>query len=267
MPNSSLKRNNFLLTATNNISKKLLVTGSANYINTKGKGRNSTGYSDNIMSSFRQWYQVNVDLQEQKELYEKTKENVTWNPTYGDDLTHIYWDNPYWTRFENYETDGRNRVIGYVQADYKIASFLSLMGRMSVDTYNSLQEERRAVGSVAGELGVGRPDVTSGYSRYTKDFIETNMDLMANFNKDLTDQINLTALLGTNIRRLTDERVFASTNGGLSAAEVYALSVSASSMLPPEEDYQQIGTNGFFGGASLAFNDMIFIDGTYRMDQ
>lgn len=267
MPNSSVKRNNFLLTATNNITKKLTVTGSANYINTKGKGRNSTGYSDNIMSSFRQWCQMNVDIKEQKDLYEKTKRNMSWNPTYYDDLSPIYWDNYYWTRYENYETDARNRIIGYVQADYKLASFLSLMGRMSVDTYNSLQEERRAVGSVPGELGVTRPDVTSGYSRFTKDFIETNMDLMANFNKNLTEDINLTALLGTNIRRLTDESVYASTNGGLSVPDVYALRVSASPMLPPEEVYQQIGTNGFYGGASLAIKNLVFLDGNYRMDQ
>jgi hypothetical protein len=53
------------------------------------------------------------------------------------------------------------------------------MGRFSVDTYSELQEERKAVGSVAGELGVGRPEVTSGYSRLTRNFLETNFDLMA----------------------------------------------------------------------------------------
>lgn len=267
MPNSSLKRNNLMLTASHNITKKLSVTGSANYINTKAKGRNSTGYSDNILTSFRQWYQVNVDIQKLKELYNKTGKNITWNPVYADDLTPIYWDNPYWVRYENYETDERDRIIGYVRADYNLTSYLSLMGRISVDAYNYLQEERKAVGSVAGELGVDRPDVTSGYSRYTISFKETNLDFMASFNKSLTDKINLSAILGANVRRLIDDRVFASTNGGLSVPEVYALSVSASPMLPPEESFVQIGTNGFFGSASLSYNDFIFIDGSYRIDQ
>ncbi|MCK5462050.1 MAG: TonB-dependent receptor plug domain-containing protein, partial [Bacteroidales bacterium] len=53
--NSEMKRNNFLLSGSYRISEKLSVTGSANYIETKAKGRNGTGYSQNIMSMFRQW--------------------------------------------------------------------------------------------------------------------------------------------------------------------------------------------------------------------
>ena len=59
--------------------KNLKVTVSANYLNTRGKGRNSTGYSDNIMTSFRQWFQVNVDIKEQEDLFNITGRNVTWN--------------------------------------------------------------------------------------------------------------------------------------------------------------------------------------------
>ena len=81
-----------------------------------------------------------------------------------------YWDNPYWVRYKNYETDERNRLIGFTQLDWKATDWLSFMGRISVDSYSELQEERKAVGSVAGEFGVGRPDVTSGYSRYTRTF-------------------------------------------------------------------------------------------------
>ncbi len=91
------------------VVKNLKVSASVNYVNTKGKGRNSTGYSDNIMSSFRQWYQTNVDYKLQKELYEEYEENITWNPVgpYFDDdgVQHIslapaYWDNPYWLRYQ-----------------------------------------------------------------------------------------------------------------------------------------------------------------------
>ena len=55
MPNSLLKRNNFIFNGSYNVVKNLKISASANYINTNGRGRNSTGYSDNIISSFRQW--------------------------------------------------------------------------------------------------------------------------------------------------------------------------------------------------------------------
>ena len=79
MPNSSLKKNNYIFNGSYDIMDNLTSTTSANYINTQGKGRPSTGYSDNIMSSFRQWYDVGVDMQQQKDLYFETERNVTWN--------------------------------------------------------------------------------------------------------------------------------------------------------------------------------------------
>ena len=241
-------------------------------MNTRGKGRNSTGYSDNIMSSFRQWYQVDVDMNMLKDLYHKTGRNITWNPKGFDgdgnfDFTPNYWDNPYWVRYKNYQTDERNRLIGFTQLDYKATEWLSFMGRVSIDTYSELQEERKAVGSVAGELGVNRPDVTSGYSRYTRNFLETNADFMANFKKNLSDKFNLNGLVGTNIRRNRLDRVFASTNNGLSVPDVYALSNSVDPMEPPEELLAKIGLNGYFASISLGYNNMFYLDATYRIDQ
>ena len=265
--NSSLVRDNFLLSGTYKVTPKLSVTGSANYTNTRAKGRNGTGYSQNIMSMFRQWYQTNVDIQEQRDIYMASNKNHTWNPVYYDDHDPIYWNNPYFHLYQNSPTDERRRILGYAQVDYKITSFLEFMTRFSVDTYGYLQEERKAVGSVSGELGVGRPDVTSGYSRYTKNFIETNWDAILKFDKDLTGGINLNALIGSNIRRLTDDRLFSSTNGGLSVPDVYSLGVSANPMLPPEENYQEVGVNGYFAGLSLAFSNLVFLDATYRIDQ
>jgi TonB-linked SusC/RagA family outer membrane protein len=250
MPNSHLDKNNVMFNGTHKILDNLKVTSSANYIRTYGKGRPSTGYSDNIMSSFRQWYQVNVDMKELEDLYKKTGKNITWNPNSYDDTTPAYWDNPYWVRYENYETDNRSRLIGYVQLDWDITTDLKAMGRYSIDTYNELQEERRAVGSVAGEFGVSRPDVTSGYSRYTKDFTETNLDFMLNYHKAITEDLDFSALLGTNIRRTKNETVYASTNNGLSIAGIYALKNSTDPMLPPEEDFYRVGVNGIFGSVS-----------------
>jgi TonB-linked SusC/RagA family outer membrane protein len=267
LPNSSLKKNSVTFNGSYNLLKNLKVTASANYINTKGKGRNETGYNDNIMTSFRQWYQVNVDVKMLEDIYNKTGRNETWNRKSGTNPVPAYWDNPYWVRFKNYETDERNRLIGYTQLDYKASEWLSLLGRISVDSYSELQEQRKATGSVAGEFGVTRPEVTSGYSRYTKNFFETNIDFMANFKEELTENLNLSAILGSNFRRQGSDRVFQSTNGGLSIPEVYALSNSASQMLPPEELYSKLGSNGYFGSLSLGYKNTFYLDGTYRVDQ
>jgi TonB-linked SusC/RagA family outer membrane protein len=266
MPNSQLNKNSIMFSGSYDIVDNLTVSTSLNYINDKGKGRNATGYSDNIMSSFRQWMQTNVDYKMQKELYDKTEQNITWNPNSPEDLAPAYWDNPYWVRYQNYETDERNRIVGYVQADWKITSYLSLMGRASIDTYSQLQEERKAVGSASGEFGVERPDITSGYSRFNKTWRETNLDMILRFYKNLGENWNLTAFIGTNIRRSMLDQVYASTDGGLIVPGLYSLSNSANPMRNPEEKLEQIGVNGYYGSASVGFKNFLFLEGTYRRD-
>lgn len=266
MPNSSLKRDNFVFTGSYNVLKNLRVSAHANYIKTAGLGRPSTGYSDNIMSSFRQWFQTNVDIQEQKDLFFNTGKNITWNPVDNEDLSPIYWDNPYWVRYRNYQTDDRSRIIGYAQIDWELTPFLSIMGRASIDTYDQLQEERKAVGSGSGEFGVDRPDIGSGYSRFTQRWKETNADLIVTFKKDFGD-LDLTAFLGTNVYRRENDQLYASTSGGLAVPDLYALSNSTDPMLPPEELLQQIGVNGFYGSVSLGFREFLYLDATLRRDQ
>lgn len=269
MPNGSLKKNNVAFNGSYNMLKNLKVSASANYTNTAGKGRNSTGYSDNIMTSFRQWYQTNTDMLLLKDLFEKTgrTRNITWNSTYFDDPYPLYWDSPYWVRYKNFEQDERNRLIGYLQTDWKATNWLSFMGRISVDTYNELQEERKAVGSVAGEMGPSRLDMTSGYSRFSRTYLETNYDLMANFKKDITSKLNFNGILGTNFRRTQDDRIFEATAGGLSVPDVYALSNSVDPMQIPIESYRRIGLNGYFGSVSFGYDNMLYLDATYRLDQ
>ncbi len=97
----------------------------------------------------------------------------------------IFWDNPYWTRYENYQNDGRSRFIGNFEFNYKLLDWLNVTGRVSTDTYSEQQEERRAVGSVPTTFGVylaSRGNVDSGYLRRDITASETNYDLMLNFN-------------------------------------------------------------------------------------
>lgn len=267
MPNSVIKKNSALFTGSQDLAKNVKLTTSANYVNTYGKGRPSTGYNDNIMTSFRQWYQVNADMNMMKYLYDATGTNATWNRKSAKNAQPAYWDSPYWIRYQNFEEDNRDRLIGYAKLDWKINDAFNVMGRYSVDTYSELQQERKAVGSVAGEFGVGRPDVTSGYSRFQKTYTETNLDFLLNFHKRLSDALDVSALLGTNIRRNKADQVFASTNNGLAVAGIYALSNSLDPMLPPEEIYQRIGINGIFASASLGYKSTLFLDATLRRDQ
>ena len=275
MPNSEMIKNNISLNGTWNVNNKLTVTGFGNYSLNSATGRNSTGYNDNILGSMRQWMETNVDMKDLKNMYNLTHRNATWNYADPSDAQPIYWDNYYWTRYENYETDKRNRFIGNLGATYKITDWLNLFGRFSVDTYSELQEERRAIGSIAATFGIGttqadgsggRSDQGSGYLRRDIRYSEYNYDVMANFNKDISKSFNLKAVLGMNIRRTNYDRLISSTSGGLSIPELYSLQNSIGPLPLPKELASKVGVEGIYASASLGYKNFLYLDATIRRD-
>jgi len=257
MANSEVTKNLVNFGGTLNITDKLSAGAVIDFSNIEGKGRYGTGYDDkNMMTNFRQWWEVNVDVKEQKDAYFRNRQNVTWNWADPTDLVPIYWDNVYFSRYENYESDSRNRYFGNINLNYKVTDWLNILGRVSLDSYDEIQEERQAVGSVT----------VSNYSRFNRSYRETNYDLLLTFNKDLSTDLNLKALLGTNIRRQHTSTIRATTNGGLIVPRVYALS---NSLNPPNAPTEFDGTkevDGVFAGATLSWRDMLTLDATIRRD-
>jgi TonB-linked SusC/RagA family outer membrane protein len=263
LPNSGLQKDFMNLGASYKITDKLTGSGAINVSKISGLGRYGSGYDDkNLMTNFRQWWNVGVDIKDQKAAYERNRAaggtgNVTWNWADPTNLVPIYWDNPYFTRNENYETDGRLRYFGYTMLEYKATNWLNFMGRVSLDTYNELQEERQAFGSVS----------VSNYSRFNRTFREYNYDLMANINKDFSETFNFKAVLGTNVRKTHIESIFAETNGGLALPRLYALSNSANPIQAPLEKSSDLQVNGVFANVTFGYNKLLFLDLAGRRDE
>ncbi|MEJ7770104.1 MAG: TonB-dependent receptor plug domain-containing protein, partial [Chitinophagaceae bacterium] len=261
LPNSRLLKNLVNFGSSYHLSEKLTAAASINFSRVDGKGRFGTGYDDwNVNQSFRQWNQANTDVREQKEAYMRSKQNVTWNwaepskPASG--LYPIYTDNPYWNRYENYETDSRYRYFGNASLTYNPTDWLNILGRVSLDSYDELQEERVALGS----------HDPSSYSRFNRTFREYNYDLLANFNKDINTDFNLKALAGINIRRTSINSIYAASNGGLVVPKLYSLTNSLNA-IKVEETADKVATDGYFGGITLGYKEMITLDGTARVDR
>lgn len=262
VPNSKIDRNTVAFSAGYDLTEKLRVGSTINYVLTNGRGRYGTGYSNNNPNqSFRQWYQTNVDMNDQREAYEQTGLNISWNP-YGlldpsQSKRPHYFDNYYFNAYENVPTDTRNRIFGNMEMEYKIIDGLSLLGRVSTDRYNEIQEQRIAVGSV---------DVSS-YSRYNRSFYENNTDLFLNYSTYLGGEtLSVDAMLGTNIRRSGVDDISAQTNGGLVVPNVYSLANTLSGIEAPVENPYRLGTNGYFGRLNFGYNQFLYLDVTGRYD-
>lgn len=266
LPNSNEQKSIFTFGATYNLLKNLQVGGEANYYDLPTIGRYGTGYSGqdqpNPMMEFREWWEMNVDMKELKDAYFRTANmpiegNTTWNWGNPSQVSKpAYWDNPYFWRYQSYESDNRKRLIGNVNAKWDATSWLSFTGRVSLDQYHWLQEERTNTASVA----------VSKYTKFTDDFYERNVDLMANLHKNLSNAFNLSALVGANLRRSEDATTSATTNGGLALPGVWSLANSAANPEAAIETDQIREINGIYASATLSYNDFLTLDGSLRRD-
>lgn len=271
IPNSNLRKNLLNFGATYNLAPNLTASGEFNFAEEQAIGRYGYGYSGgngtqvNPMTDFRQWWQTGIDLHEMKSDYFRTQQNITWNwqPTAylangpAGITVPAFHDNPYWVRYTNFETDSRDRYFGYAMLNWKVAPFLTIMGRASRDNWSQLTETHYNVGSFG----------TPSYSRANNTWTETNYDFMANFDKNITDDFNLKALLGVNVRQDQNTAISAITNGGLVVPGLYALSNSVNTPNAPTEAVGNREVDGVFAGATLSWKDMVTIDGSLRRDK
>lgn len=263
LPNSKITKDVVNFAGSLNLTPKLTASATVSVSRINGLGRYGTGYgSENLMSNFRQWWQTNVDIKEQEAAYNRTGINSTWNynnPVTGN-LAAIYWNNPYFARFKNFENDSRFRTFGNVSTTYKVADWFNILGRVSLDTYDEQQEERSAVGSTTASY-------LPFYSRFNSTYREANFDLIGNFKFKLSDAFSFAGLVGANVNRIRRESIFAITNGGLVVPELYALNNTVDPLNPPTESLRRIGRDGLFASTTFGFRDRVYLDLTIRRDK
>ncbi len=262
LPNSKINKDMLNFSATWNITDRLTAGGSINYTQTKGLGRYGTGYdNNNPMTNFRQWFETNADVQQLKAAYFRTGQNTTWNladPVNGD-YHAIFWDNPYFVRYQNAEQDQRDRYLGNVSLNYKATPWLNILGRVSLDSYNEMQEERQAIGTTTS----ANP---SYYRRYNRSLYEINYDLLLSFDKRINDNWDFKGLIGSNIRSRTFQDISAETNGGLVVPNLYSLGNSINQIEAPAERVLRNEIDGIFVGSTFIYKEMLTLDFTARRD-
>lgn len=114
MPNSNMQKNVFNISGTAKGKELYEVFANITYMNQAAKGRPETGYGDNnIMQKFVQWGQRQLDMKELKDMYMfPDGTQATWNRESWNDPTPAYSNNPYWSRYKNYQNDTRDRIYG-----------------------------------------------------------------------------------------------------------------------------------------------------------
>lgn len=257
VPNSSMGRNTLNFSGSTQFGR-LKVSSNLNYTHNNTLGRPWSGASNrNIILEAFQWGGVQVDY---KRLADYKRPNGTpraWNRTGYQDTPAAeatrFIDNPYWSAYESYLEEKRDRLYGNIGLTLQATDWLDLSGRVHGDIYTHQFQDRIAVYSRS----------QSQYQEYSNHFNEYNYEFIAAANKQW-DQFSLSGNVGGNIRdqqrRITD----GITQGGLIVPLYYNLK-NAPAVLNNNAFYHK-RVYSLFGSFSAGWNDLLFVDGTIRND-
>jgi TonB-linked SusC/RagA family outer membrane protein len=267
IPNSNLSRNTISFNSTYKISDRLTASAAGSMVLQNADGRNVTGYNNaNPMQGFTQWWQTQLNVDRLKNDTFLDGRQQTWNPVgpVVDPATGQlmsfnhrprFFDNPYWVRNNYLQEDSRDRFFGNFNLNYKIMDGLSFNVRAMRDGFTFRSRE-----------GIPQGGITqSRYAETVRTFAETNLEAKFLFDKTLTENISLNAMLGGNLMNQSNTRNSINTVGGLALDGFFNIANSASSpQVITNEDERAI--NSVFATTSVGFMDMLYVDLALRGD-
>lgn len=258
LPNTDLKKNTINFSGSTAITPKLSVSASASYVNNTSDNIPGNGYSSLNVLQQSTWYGRQVNMQHLKENWNNL---IDIDPGPGVDMrpynwNHSYHDNPFWTLNKNTNSRTRNRLFGSISAKYDFSDHLNLQASVGTDLVTEERMEKRAMYS--NDWPKGRFTSSAGFLN------EMNANLLLSYNKDLTEDINLSASLGANLMRYYN-RTQDTHVAELIIPDLY--SVSNANVAPTTGlNYFRKEIQSVYATASLGFKRWLYLDFTARND-
>lgn len=258
LPTSELQKNTIAFNGSSKLTDKLTASASVNYVSLSNEGIPGQGYGNNagnVVTSFNQWFQRQLDMDNLANY--KTADGVdrTWNISSPTNLRPLYWENPYWVLNESPAEMERQRVFGNVSLKYDVLPGLTVQGWARTDFYTDRRQERIASGSIP----------QAWYKEEVRQLEDNNYEFLATYSKDFGSDFTLDANVGANKRVRMYYNNTASTNGGLSVPNFF--NVGASIDRPSITDYKSKKVvNSVYGSATIGYRNMAYVDLSLRND-
>ncbi|WP_264554253.1 SusC/RagA family TonB-linked outer membrane protein [Flavobacterium sp. N2038] len=245
VPNSEINKTNFTISTNYELSKSIKVGVNANYIVTNAPalpGGPSGGRAAGVMLQFL-WFGRQVDINDL---------NNDWNKNWN----NSYYSNPYWNAYYNTTSQQRNRLIGDVHLDAKLAEGLNFKFRTGVDYYNDRRKYTIKYGTNGTPFGSYAEDA------YTVN--EQNTEGIFTYTKKLNDDFSLDALAGFNIRNHSDANNYQKAPR-LAVPDLYTLTNSRDP-LTSSNSLSRLRVYSAYASAQFGYKNYAFLNVTARND-
>ena len=263
IPNSNMKQQVVNFNSTYNITKKLQMTLTANYIFENVKNRASFSDAPGNVIAAPIYLATSFDI--------RTMKDHQFNPD-GTELlpgADPYFENPYYIAYQYQNQTARNRLTGALTLKYNILDWLYVQGQVQRDGYifdvtqitPSGVEYTRSDGIHGGNI-----------TQYEENYHELNWSAMFGMNRKFGDHFSLNANVGANEQDNVNQYygiggVPGSNNGAAGPFQIAGFySPNNVSTKPFGIGYSHYRVNSVYGSADFGFNNYLFLTATARND-
>lgn len=245
LPNTNYKRRTVSLNAGWNLTKKLSIRATGNYVNDGSDNRNNFGL-------YFIWFGRQVDMDKLKDYHKPGSiYQYNWNDN--------YWTNPYYLLNESTRANERDRLYGNMSATYKFTDWLNLTARTGTDFY----EDRRKTKTAARQAKIGASALYDAYNEEQIFVRESNSDFLLNATHKF-GEFDITANIGGNHRSNYAQRNYMGATE-LAIPRVYNMGNSRQRPVT-ENSFIRKTVNSLYAAANLGFRNYLFVDLTARND-
>ena len=249
VPESGLRRNSFTFNGTSKFGEKVTMEARAYYLNENVTNRPALADDPGNIGNNFVGLANNVDQAYFKDYYKDAQ------GTYVDWGGGQYRLNPYWIINEMSNETAKDRLMGALQLNYTITSWMSLQGRLATDlTFLDFEKytPRTTPGSLAGRLN-------TNHQRYST----TESDVLLSMEKQVTPAWYLSARLGASVSRI---RNAGSTMEFLNMTMTDVVSPNSfADKSVVENDYRK-HNNSAYMLLSAGYKGFLYADATIRHD-
>jgi len=270
IPTTTYNKYNVLANATSEISKTISAAVSIGYTNISSQraagGQRDASFYNQIIQTPR-----DINLTELADLNNPFNNYDDNSQTYG--FYGGYTVNPYFS-LANYQNFNHvDRVIGNVSVSWTPAKWIKIDERLGADIYSDRREQKHKkyfYKAIDPFWDNGATDQTNP-GRYSQDVYNQNNltnDLIVTLSHKLSDDLNVSLLLGSGVLQNKTERVFGATNeeGGLSLPGYYNL-VNSNGQPIMSNSLTQRRVISYYGSLDFQFKQMLFLSITGRNDK
>jgi TonB-linked SusC/RagA family outer membrane protein len=261
LPNSDMNRQTANLSTNTQIGKRITFNARLNYSTSKSNNRPNPSRYVQILSIIPTSWDINW-LKGPTDKWGAKPDG--WMLPFS---TNDYYRNPYWSTYQDYQNDRRDRIAANADMRIEITPWLSITGRMGNETTTLKITDIDAYGFLRGNIN-GTGAVTESSSIYN----QFNADYSLIFQKSFKP-FDVTASFGGSITRDTYTRDGIYGNSLIipffhvvtNAGQLSAIGSSATTQ-DVVNQFAKSGINSLYGSAELSYNDLIYLTVTGRND-